>query len=184
MSKENPTSEEILRKEEEILRKEYVEIYALMHQQYAAYSPTTKELSAILQHQYGAYGVELPDWYVQEMTQRTSAEDVALPEDAVKAAAKAIREADDAMFDDEDEDFTPTLTDAGATELASVALTAASPFMFAKIQEQQAQLEAVRAQLQEWETQEMGGEDLAALTARFAFELVCKRLRAALETVS
>lgn len=27
-------------------------------------NPTTEEIDAILQHEYGAYGVELPDWYI------------------------------------------------------------------------------------------------------------------------
>lgn len=165
MSKDNPTADEPL----DILKK-----------QYGAYNPTVDELEAILQHQYGAYGVELPDWYVQNMSVKENA--AGFPLEAVAAVAKVIWDADDAAFSG-DYDYSPRLSEVGATELAGAALKAAAPIMFAKMQEQQAQLDAVKAQLEVWEKQSMEGNDLTSITARFAFETVCKRLRTALGTV-
>ncbi|MFE4229140.1 hypothetical protein ACFRJ8_14770 [Arthrobacter sp. NPDC056886] len=39
-------------------------------------APTPEEVDAILQHQYGAYGVNLPDWYLtpSDYTRRISHE--------------------------------------------------------------------------------------------------------------
>jgi hypothetical protein len=168
MSKENPTPDEQI---------------ALLQNLYAAYNPTADELSAILQHQYGSYGVELPEWYVNHVDSGTNDNDTSvIPPEAVSAAAIAIRKADGATSASGENQR--TLTDLDATELALAALKAAEPIMFAKMQEQQAQLDAVKAQIEIWEKQPMGGNDLAAITARFAFQTVCKRLRAALDPTS
>lgn len=53
--------------------------------------------------------------------------------------------------------------------------------MSAKMQEQQAQLDAVRAQVEVWEAQNTEGEDLASHVSREAFRLACLRIRAALK---
>lgn len=169
------------------------------------YNPTPEELDAILQHEYGSYGVELPEWYLKRFDPPEHNDNSAIPEEtkgiaimteektftlpveAVEAAAKAIREADGAMFDGDDE-LEPKLTDLGATELANVALSAAMPILFAKMREQKAQLDtataqldAVKAQVEIWEAQEeMKGDDLAAHVSKGAFRIASVRIRAAL----
>jgi hypothetical protein len=35
-------------------------------------NPTPDELSAIQQHEYGSYGVELPDWYLNRLSEANS----------------------------------------------------------------------------------------------------------------
>lgn len=54
------------------------------------------------------------------------------PEEAMAAAARAIKSADDATFDGSEDEFLPTLTDIGAAELARAALEAAAPHLLAQ----------------------------------------------------
>lgn len=62
------------------------------------------------------------------------------------------------------------------------ALEATMKAMSAKLLEQQAQLDAVRAQVEIWEAQNTEGDDLASHVSREAFRLACLRIRAALKT--